>query len=458
MRTRNLITQNVLISQDASIRDAMTSLKESGKGIVIAVDNLNKVVGVLTAGDVRDHFIENELKDDKISNVMNKNFVHLPENFKRELLLKILDNSKINEIPVLNSNGHLVDLLDRSHRRGLPPDIARARTPARISLSGGGTDFTGYFMDNGGAGLSCTIAKYSHALLRKRNDNQITIFSNDFKIGMQFENYDNLNYDGSLDLIKAAIKIMRPSYGFDLEVGCDFPPASGLGGSASLVASIIGCLNEFHDRPLSKYDIAEYAFEVERLELEIAGGWQDQYSTVFGGLNYLEFDRSHNTVMPLRLEDDAIRELEESMILCHTGETHLGATMQIKNYKNNSTRQFHKDAMAIKEITNKMRIALLRGEINAFAKLLSESWIIKKRSNPDVSTPQIDACYDLALNCGALGGRLLGTGGGGYFIFIATPFRKYELLNSLREKGFKVESVIMDLHGLRSWRTNHEPN
>jgi len=370
----------------------------------------------------------------------------------------MLDNSKINEIPVLDSNGFLIDLLDRSHRREYSLGIARARTPARISLSGGGTDFTGYFMDNGGAGLSCTIAKYSHALIKKRVDKQITIYSNDFKIRMQFDSYDQLKYDGNLDLIKAAIKIMKPSYGFDLEVGCDFPPASGLGGSASLVASIIGCLNEFNDRPLSKYDIAEYAFEVERLELEIAGGWQDQYSTVFGGFNYLEFDRRHNTVMPLRLEEDAIRELEESMILCHTGTAHLGSAVQNKIDKKNSTSQFHNDAIAIKEITNKIRIALLRGEIGVFANLLSESWAIKKNSNPEVSTPLIDSCYKLAIDSGAMGGRLLGTGGGGYFIFIASPFRKYELLNSLRENGFQVETVIMDLHGLRSWRTTHEPH
>ena len=134
-----------------------------------------------------------------------------------------------------------------------------------------------------------------------------------------------------MPLITTGIKLLKPNFGFDLEVGSDFPPRSGLGGSASILTAMAGVFAEAKGDKMSKQQIAEFAFQVERLELGISGGWQDQYATVYGGLNYLEFSSSQNEVMPIRLEIDAMRELEGRLVLCYTGQRHRGGEVQNRN-------------------------------------------------------------------------------------------------------------------------------
>jgi D-glycero-alpha-D-manno-heptose-7-phosphate kinase len=265
-------------------------------------------------------------------------------------------------------------------------------------------------------------------------------------------NTSEIDYDGNLDLIKAAIKVMNLEFGFDLSVSCDFPEGSGMGGSAALVAAVIGCLNEFREEKLDAHAIAEYAFEAERIELDIKGGWQDQYSTVFGGFNCIEFDKSRNTVTPLRLQLDVVRELEERFLLCFSGKSHLGHTIQAKNHgRNPSAATSLSFASGLKDIVQEMRTHLLRGQLSDFGRMLDETWNLKKSYDPRVTDENLDAIYDLAMQSGADGGRLLGTGGGGYFLFLAKPFERYRIARALEERGLKTQSVVFDDKGLQSW-------
>jgi len=338
--------KQAVVTENSDLRNAMISIKATALHMAVVINNHNRVVGVISDGDIRKQLLIDEDLHVPVTTCMSREFIHVREGCRREEILKLLDDH-VDRVPVLNEDGYLVDIVGSGYSLPELNIVSRARTPARVSLAGGGTDFTKYFMDQGGAGISCTIAKYSHAVLRKRADQKIKIYSHDFRQQIEIESIEDIQYNGKLDLIKAGIKLLKPTFGFELELGCDFSPASGLGGSASLLASVIGCLNELREYRLDRYAIAEYAFEAERIELEIAGGWQDQYSTVFGGFNYLEFDRQHNVVMPLRLEPDNIRELEESFILCHTKQAHLGEIIQndnngnrdlIKKQKNNSER------------------------------------------------------------------------------------------------------------------------
>ena len=413
----NKILKQATVSENDDLRAAMFSIKKTGLQMAVVANSRNLIIGVISDGDIRKQLLIDENLNTPVATCMTKNFVYVREGCEREEVLKLLDKD-IYKIPVLNAEGRLVDIVGSGYSLPELSISSRARTPARVSLSGGGTDFTKYFMDQGGAGLSCTIAKYSHAVLRKRSDKKIKIYSHDFKKNIEIESIEKIQYDGNLDLIKAGIKLLKPTFGFDLEIGCDFAPASGLGGSASLLASVIGCLNELREHKLDRYAIAEYAFEAERIELEIAGGWQDQYSTVFGGFNYLEFDRQHNVVMPLRLEPDSIRELEERFILCHTNQTHLGEVIQNDNHKDIDLNKKQRDnSERLKRITTEIKRNLLRNKYDDFAKLLEETWAIKKESDPRVTNKELDKIHATALNAGALGGRLLGTGGGGYFLF-----------------------------------------
>ena len=443
------------VRSGASLRDAMTSLKRSGVGLVIVLDDEGKVVGVLSDGDIRKVLLDSEDMEAVVDTCMNRDFVSVPEGTPKERTLKLLD-SRIRAIPVIDSAGCFVDVVGPGYLGPRTSPYARARAPARISLAGGGTDFTGYFMHHAATCLSCTVAKYSHALVRKREDSQIRIFSRDARQAQTYSCLSDIDYGGPLDLVKAGIKLMQPGFGFDLEVGCDFPPGSGLGGSAAVLASVIACFNEFREQQLDSYAIAEHAFEAERLELKIAGGWQDQYSTVFGGFNVIELNQEQNVVMPLRLPSQTLLELEERLILCHTGVPHRGMEIQQTHADRNPNDNEWKSAgQALREITETMKSRLLRGQLDGFGRLLSESWEVKKGLEGRVTNPELDTIYTAGCEAGAEGGRLLGTGGGGSFLFYLHPFRRYQVTARLELLGTRVESLVLDHNGLQSWIAHH---
>jgi D-glycero-alpha-D-manno-heptose-7-phosphate kinase len=332
--------------------------------------------------------------------------------------------------------------------------FARARSPVRISFSGGGTDLTHYFVDNdGGAVINATIAMYAHATLRRRSDERIRIYSHDFKQTVEVANLAALGSEGDLALIKSVVRLIKPPYGFDLEVSADFPVGSGLGGSAVVSSAIIGCFNEFRSDQWDRHEIAEMAFQAERLMLNIPGGWQDQYATVFGGFNHMEFSSDQNTIVPLRLEPNIIAELEESLILCYTGLNRDSGAI----HRDQKTQHESSEAVAAaarqKEVTREIRRHLLRGRLLDCGRLIDEAWHAKRRLSSSISSNELDAIYELAKANGAVGGKLLGAGGGGYFLFFARPFERYSLITALQDKGLRCSRIAFEENGLRTWKS-----
>tara|TARA_X000000368_G_C23049778_1_gene720820 strand:+ start:41 stop:1387 length:1347 start_codon:yes stop_codon:yes gene_type:complete len=437
------------VKDNSTIRDGMINLKKSGIGLVMIVNKDKQVLGTVSDGDIRKKLIKDSSLEQKITSCMTKNFIRIYNKAEREDVLKLFD-SKIKVIPILNSNEELIGIIDSDWTPDEDKYIVRSKAPARISLAGGGTDFTNYFMNKGGVGLTFTIAKYSHVLLSKRDDSKIHIHSHDFKEKLELDSLSSIKYDGNLDLIKSGIKLMRPNFGFDLEVYCDFPPSSGLGGSASILASIIGAFNEFDDKKLDRYSVAENAFAAERIDLGIAGGWQDQYSTVFGGFNIIEFRKENNLVTPLRLDNELLNELEESLIICSTGKSHLGSSIQSSNEKKSKTNEDY--GVKLKFIAEEMRQSLLKANLDKFSTLIDETWQIKKENNPMVTNSEIDSAYNIAKKAGASAGRLLGTGGGGYLLFFVPPKSKYSVIESLNRSSFETENIMFDHMGLQSWK------
>jgi D-glycero-alpha-D-manno-heptose-7-phosphate kinase len=196
------------------------------------------------------------------------------------------------------------------------------------------------------------------------------------------------------------------------------------------------------------------AFQAERLILNIPGGWQDQYATVFGGFNYMEFTADHNAILPLRLEPRTVAELEESIILCYTGRSHDSGAI----HRDQKTRMMagksaaSQSANQKKELTQEMKRRLIRGDVYGYGRLLHEAWLLKRQDSPLVTDDTLDFMYNLAMTNGALGGKILGAGGGGYFLFFAPPFARYRLHDSLAEHGFSCERVQFEESGLRSWK------
>jgi D-glycero-alpha-D-manno-heptose-7-phosphate kinase len=446
---------HLTIAESDTIERAFQRLNANMLGILFARDVQGRVIGAVTDGDIRRRLLTGISIQGEVASCINREFVWARADAPREQILKLLDQ-RVHVVPILDADGRLVDVFSRDlFNLGEESEVfARARSPVRISFSGGGTDLTHYFVDNdGGSVINATIAMYAHATLRRRDDNRIRIYSHDFRCTVEVENLANLGNEGELALIKSVIRLIQPTYGFDLEVSADFPVGSGLGGSAVVSSAIIGCFNEFRSDRWDRHEIAEMAFQAERLMLSIPGGWQDQYATVFGGFNHMEFSSEQNTIVPLRLEANIIAELEESLVLCYTGSNHNSGSIHRDQKEQHETSDAVAAAARQKEVTRKIRHHLLRGQLLECGRLIDEAWHAKRRMSSLISSNELDAIYDLAKAHGAVGGKLLGAGGGGYFIFFVRPFQRYPLITALEQKGLSCSRIAFDESGLRTWKS-----
>ncbi len=448
------IPKRAVIDEAATIADAFRHLNENKLRIVFALDKHQRVVGCLTDGDIRRQLL---VKDDlsvPIAGFLNRNFAWADIDAPRERVLKLLDHG-VHTVPILDEGRRLVRLCTREdfHLQEEAEVFSRARAPARISFGGGGSDLTHYFFEMGGMVISATIGKYAYASLRRRSDSLVRLYSYDLDRTVQADRLSDVKFDGSLDLLKSVVHLINPPYGFELEVGSDFPMGSGLGGSASVAVAVIGCFNEFRSDPWTRHQIAEMAFQSERLKLSIPGGWQDQYAAAFGGVNFMEFSADENLIVPLRLESWVLRELEASIVLCNTKISHNSGMIHSDQKRKMQTSTEAQAAIEQqKRLTLEIRRLLLRGDIHGYGRILHEAWCAKRVTGNLVSNPELDQIYDHARRNGALGGKVLGAGGGGYFMFFVPPFGRYNLCRALSQIGYDSERVSFDDTGLISWK------
>lgn len=449
-----------LISEAASLRDALAQLDANHHGIVLTVDVQGLVTGLATDGDVRRKLLDGASLEDSIALFANPNFVWADEATPRELLLKQLDH-RIQVIPLLDAHRRLTGLVSRDHlpRQVEEPVYARARAPVRISFGGGGSDLTHFFADEGGAVINTTISLYSHATLRRREDDQVVIHSRDLGVSLHAENLEKaLVQEGAFGLIQALLKSIHPDFGFELYLHSDFPMNSGLGGSAVVSAAVLGCFNQFRQDRWDSHELAELAFQAERLYLGVAGGWQDQYATVFGGFNFMEFRMDQNIVHPLRIAPDVLLELEESLLLCDTGTPHDSGDIHQDQRLQMQQADIRQKVQSNVELTYRMRNHLLRGRLLQFGQALHEAWEFKRQFSSKISNSRLDQIYESARNHGAIGGKLLGAGGGGFFLFYVTPFRKHDLIEKLEASGLHVRPFRFEQEGLRAWSARERKN
>ena len=338
--------------------------------------------------------------------------------------------------------------------------VLRARTPLRVSFAGGGTDVAPFPQREGGAVLSATISSYAYSTLRPRSDGRITVQSLDYGYSIGFGVDEPVVYDGQLDLPKAAIVRIRQipgamaSDGFDLFLHTMAPPGSGLGSSSAVVVSVIGLVAEHCGVHLDAHEVAELAFHVEREDLKIPGGSQDQYAAAFGGFNYIEFKGESVVVNPLRVPDNTVHELEHNMLLAYTGRTRVSDHIiedQRARYESGNS-----DALAglhaQKALAEAMKNALLRGEVNSFGRLLGDAWAQKRRMSDRITTPLIDEAVARATSVGALGGKVTGAGGGGHMIFICEFERRHLVAEELINLGMTVSEFTFSRDGMTTWR------
>jgi D-glycero-alpha-D-manno-heptose-7-phosphate kinase len=337
----------------------------------------------------------------------------------------------------------------------------RGKAPLRISFVGGGTDIPLYYEKYSGAVLCSTMNHYVRVNLTPRDDDKVSIYSLDFDVGVKYKLDDKPVYNEALKLALAAVSrlnahIDRPA-GFDMSVQSDAPVGSGLGGSASLSVALLGTLKEyFRLNHLDKREIAELAYTVERVDLAIAGGKQDQYEAAFGGFNLIEFSADRIVVTPLRLERNILNDLEHHCLLCYTGETRASAQVvdQLKQSVETGREETVGNLKKTYDLVYDMKNALLCGELLHFAEMLDYAWELKRKHHPQaMATTAINEMYAEARKNGAIAGKLLGAGAGGYLLLFCEGDKKRRVRERLEKMGGQFMDFSFTEEGLETWHS-----
>lgn len=337
--------------------------------------------------------------------------------------------------------------------------IIRAKAPLRLGLAGGGTDVSPFVDTYGGSILNATINLYAHATIEPRTDGKIVLNAIDLGESGSFESVEHLEIDGHLALLKGVYNrivkdFVHKPLAFTLTTFVDAPKGSGLGSSSTITVAILGAFIEWLKLPLGEYDIAHLAYSIERQDLAMAGGRQDQYAATFGGVNFMEFYADDKVIVnPLRIREKYLHELNFNLLLYYTGTSRLSAKIiekQSKNFAAKSSRSIDA-ALQLKEQSVMMKEAILTGNLDNFGKILDFGWQSKKATAPGVSNEVIDDIYTKALAAGATGGKISGAGGGGFMIFYAPGTARYPVMDLLNSFGGIVRPYSFTTKGLISW-------
>ena len=337
--------------------------------------------------------------------------------------------------------------------------IYRSKAPLRLGLAGGGTDVAPFSDLFGGAILNATISMYAYATIEPIDGDKIILNAVDKEEVFEYESALELPLDGNLDLITGiynrVIKdFVQKPLSFKLSTFVDAPPGSGLGSSSTLAVAVLGAFSEWLNLPLGEYDMAHLAYEIERVDLKMAGGKQDQYAATFGGVNFMEFFKEDKVIVnPLRIRTKYLNELAHNLVLYYTGTSRLSSVIiesQSKNVQSNNQKTI--EAMnQLKRQAILMKEAILKGELEKIGELLDFGWEFKKQMASGITNPAIDEIYDAAKARGASGGKISGAGGGGFMFFYCPDNTRHQVIKAVESFGGKIKRYEFITQGLTTW-------
>ena len=338
--------------------------------------------------------------------------------------------------------------------------IIRSKAPLRLGLAGGGSDVSPYSDMYGGLILNATINLYTYCTIEETNDEKISIDSYDANCHQTLPAAEKLEIDGKAILIKGVYNRIVKDFqtgplSFHITTHNDAPIGSGLGTSSSMVVCIIKAFVEWLSLPLGDYEISRLAYEIERKDLALSGGKQDQYAAAFGGFNYMEFLKDDLVIVnPLKIKRWILDELEASILLYFTGASR--ASAKIIDEQRSNTSKGNNDAVEamhlIKQSAIDMKLAVLKGDIDAFAEILRVGWENKKRMAKGITNPVIQEAMEVAMAAGAKAGKVSGAGGGGFIMFVVEPTKKMAVKEALSKLGGFIMPFQFTEGGAHGWK------
>ena len=340
--------------------------------------------------------------------------------------------------------------------------VIRAKAPLRLGFAGGGTDVSPYSDIYGGQILNAAISMYAYAVIEPLDTDKIIIDSVDQKRILELKNSNCLELNNNLDLIKGVYNRVVKDFhkgkplSFKITTYVDAPPGSGLGSSSTLTVAVLGAFAEWLNLPLGEYDLAHLAYEIERKDINIPGGKQDQYAATFGGFNFIEFYKDDKVIVnPLRIKPQYLSELEFSILLYYTGKSR--ATLKIVDAQVHNVTERKKDQLEamhhLKTQAVMLKEALLKGELNKIGEILDYGWCYKKETAFGITNQEIEDVYKIAKKAGATGGKVSGAGGGGFMMLYCPRNTRYKVIEALKKLGGEFRRYQFVKSGLISWKS-----
>ena len=308
-----------------------------------------------------------------------------------------------------------------------------------------------YASEKGGFVLNTTIDKYAYCTVSPIEEKVISIRSLDYGVYEAPLDGGPLPYDGNMDLVKAVMNYFDVHTGFNVFLHSDAPPGSGLGGSSTVIVALLKAVTTYLGQQMDNYKLADLAYRLEREELKLKGGKQDQYAAAFGGFNTMVFDGKDVWVNPLGISKDTVNELQYCSLLCYTGKSRESADIIDSQVRSFRERTNEEALDATKALAKDISRVLMKGDIVEAGKLLGQTWEQKKKFSSKITNPLIDRMYNAAIDAGAYGGKVSGAGGGGFMYFICEYDRKQSVAKALQKEGGVINDFMFEPEGAVSW-------
>lgn len=442
----------LICDKNDGLSTVMKKIDANATGVIIVVSD-ERVVGTITDGDIRRYIIANGVGADVTAQMLcNEGFEYARVSDSYESRVSRF-SKRIKFLPILNNDGSLADVefFNVAHRHKEKKAV-HVRAPARITFGGGGSDKMDFFKTSRGLCINAAIKKYAFCTLCEPDYGcAVQIVSSDYQSEWKYEKTKEFfdSVDPRLLIYQNVLSFLDYDRPIKIITHCDFPIGSGLGGSSALTVALLQAFNELEGFSVSKLRLAQDAYKLERLAMGINGGWQDQYVAAVGGINALHFSKDKHDVHNLKLDDRILHELEASLYLCFSGTSH--DSSQIHNGIDFSDNDRALKMQETVRLATEMLSALTNADLTNFDNNVNENWTLKKQYSDKISNVELDEQIRGFRESGASSVKILGAGGGGYFLARVSIQNQHTFRKFCSENEISPERVTFDHEGVVSW-------